>query len=52
MDGLVREPQYGQLMEPFAVHSKYLADDALICAAENMEELDSKKLTSEERHAL
>lgn len=52
MDGLVREPQYGQLMEPFAVHSKNLADDALICAAENMEELDSKKLTSEERHAL
>ncbi|MCJ1345445.1 hypothetical protein MMC31_003652 [Peltigera leucophlebia] len=51
MDGLVQQPQYGQSMELVAIHSKYLTDDALLCAIGNMQKLNGKILTSEERHA-
>ena len=52
MGGLAQQHPYAQQMESVAVRSKYLADNTLLYAVENMEELDSKKLTSEERHAL
>ncbi|KAL9013853.1 MAG: hypothetical protein Q9173_001477 [Seirophora scorigena] len=39
-------------MEPVSVRPKYLADKALLSKLDDFEDLDSSKLTAEERHAL
>ncbi|KAL8912004.1 MAG: hypothetical protein Q9171_002917 [Xanthocarpia ochracea] len=39
-------------MESASVRQKYFADDALLSKVDNLEDLDTNKLTSEERHAL